>query len=113
MTTTSTGRQAEDAASEYLRSKKFEVMSQNWRTRWCEIDIVAKKKKIVYFVEVKYRKSSDFGGGLDYITPTKLKQMKFAAEFWISNNDWSGDYRLSAIEVDGLDFEITKFIESI
>lgn len=110
---TSTGRQAEDAAAEYLQSKKFEVLSQNWRTRWCEIDIVAKKKKIIYFVEVKYRKTADFGGGLDYITHGKLKQMKFAAEFWISNNDWSGDYRLSAIEVDGLDFEITKFIESI
>lgn len=110
---TNTGRQAEDAAAKFLLSKKFEVLAQNWRTRWCEIDIVAKKKKIVYFVEVKYRKSSDFGGGLEYITPTKLKQMKFAAEFWISNNDWSGDFRLSAIEVSGLDFKITKFIESI
>jgi len=110
---TSTGRQAEDAATEYLRSKKFEVLSQNWRTRWCEIDIVARKKKIVYFVEVKYRKSSDFGGGLEYITPTKLKQMKFAAEFWISNNGWTGDYRLSAIEVSGLDFKITDFLRQL
>lgn len=110
---TSTGRQAEDAAAQYLSSKKFEILSQNWRTRWCEIDIVAKKKKIVYFVEVKYRKSSDFGGGLEYITPTKLKQMKFAAEFWVSNNDWSGDYRLSAIEVSGIDFKIRDFLQQL
>jgi len=113
MTTTSTGRTAEDAAAEYLRTKKFEILSQNWRTRWCEIDIVAKKKKAIYFVEVKYRKSSDFGGGLEYITLTKLKQMKFAAEFWISNNDWPGDFRLSAIEVSGSDFQITNFLESL
>lgn len=110
---TDTGRQAEDAAAEYLSSKKFEILSQNWRTRWCEIDIVAKKKKIIYFVEVKYRKRADFGGGLDYITPTKLKQMKFAAEFWISNNNWSGDYRISAIEVSGSSFEITEFLENL
>ncbi len=110
---TSTGRQAEDAAAQYLVSKKFEVLAQNWRTRWCEIDIVAKKKNIIYFVEVKYRKSSDFGGGLEYITPTKHKQMKFAAEFWVSNNDWNGDYRLSAIEVSGLEFEIREFLENL
>jgi uncharacterized protein (TIGR00252 family) len=110
---TDTGRQAEDAAAEYLSSKKFEILSQNWRTRWCEIDIVAKKKKIIYFVEVKYRKTADFGGGLDYITHAKLKQMKFAAEFWISNNNWSGDYRISAIEVSGSSFEITEFLENL
>ncbi|HMS23452.1 MAG TPA: YraN family protein [Candidatus Saccharibacteria bacterium] len=113
MSTTSIGRQAEDAAADYLKQNGYKILDQNWRTRWCEIDIVAQKGKIISFVEVKYRKSTDFGGGLEYITPKKQQQMAFAAEFWVSSNKWKGDYNLSAVEVTGLKFEITEFLEGI
>lgn len=110
MSTTSIGRQAEDAAAEYLKRNGYKILDQNWRTRWCEIDIVGQKGKIVSFIEVKYRKSTDFGGGLEYITLKKQKQMAFAAEFWVSSNKWNGDYNLSAVEVTGPSFKISKFI---
>lgn len=110
---TSTGREAEAAAAAFLNGKGYEVIAQNWRTRWCEIDIVARRKKAVYFVEVKYRAGADFGSGLEYITPKKLDQMRFAAEFWVSSHNWIGDYYLSAVEVTGRDMEITKFLERI
>lgn len=113
MTTTSTGRQAEQAAADYLAKKGYKILDQNWRTRWCEIDIVAQKKNTVYFVEVKYRKSTAWGSGLDYITPAKLKQMRFAAEFWVSTNDWNGDYSLLAIEVSGENFNVNDVISEI
>ena len=113
MSTTSTGRAAEDAAANYLKKLGYKLLDQNWRTRWCEIDIVVKKDNIVSFVEVKYRKSDEFGGGLQYITPAKQKQMAFATQFWVSSNNWDGDYNLAAVEVTGPDFEITEFIDSI
>jgi len=98
---TFTGRAAEDAVAVYLAKNGYEILTQNWRTRWCEIDIVAKKHKIVHFVEVKYRKSATFGSGLDYITPTKTKQLKRAALFWVNEHAWEGDYRLDVASVDG------------
>lgn len=110
---TATGKLAEDAAADYLRNKGYKVLDQNWRTRWCEIDVVAKKGNRIYFVEVKYRQSEDWGSGLEYITPKKLKQMSFAAEFWVSNNDWDGDYTLSAIEVTGKDYKIKEFLPDL
>lgn len=113
MTATSTGRAAEDAAAEFLKTKGYKIIDQNWRTKMCEIDIVAKKKKVLYFVEVKYRKSDSFGGGLEYITPKKLDQMKFAAKYYVSENKWSGDYRLSAVEVSGRDFRVVDHIENL
>jgi uncharacterized protein (TIGR00252 family) len=79
---TATGRRAEAAAADYLRRHGFCVLECNWRTRWCEIDIVASKGDVVYFVEVKYRRRDDWGSGLEYVTHRKLRQMYFAAHFW-------------------------------
>jgi len=103
MSTTDAGRKAEEQVAQMLESQKHKIDAKNWRTRWCEIDIVSTRKKIVYFTEVKFRSSDKWGDGLDYITPKKLKQMKFAAEMWISKNDWKGEVQLqvASVNVDG------------
>jgi uncharacterized protein (TIGR00252 family) len=113
MTSFSKGKQAEQEATTFLTRKGYKVIAQNWRTRLCEIDIVAQKDGIVYFVEVQYRRISHQGSGLEYITPTKLRQMKFGAEMWIAEHDWVGDYRLAAIEVGSDQFKVTSFIDSL
>jgi uncharacterized protein (TIGR00252 family) len=100
MSTTADGREAEALVAKYLENKKHKILSKNWRTRWCEIDLVSTKMKCVYFTEVKYRSSNDWGGGLEYITPKKLKQMKFAAELWLNENNWKNEVILQAAEVD-------------
>lgn len=104
------GHSAEVQAAEYLKSQGFKIHELNWKTKYCEIDIVAEKDKAVYFVEVKYRKNQNQGFGIDYITPKKLNQMRFAAEMWVSNHNWSGEYQLAAIGIDGK--EIT-FIDEL
>ena len=71
----SKGDKAEELVAEFLRGQKHKIVDRNWRTRWCEIDIVSTKDECVYFTEVKYRSSSQWGSGLDYITPKKLKQI--------------------------------------
>lgn len=101
MSTTSIGREAEQSVARELVRQKHEILYMNWRTRWCEIDIVSKRKKTIYFTEVKFRGSSDWGSGIEYITQKKLKQMKFAAEFWLSENGWVNGSMLQAAEVDG------------
>jgi uncharacterized protein (TIGR00252 family) len=98
------GHAAEVRAAEYLKQQGFKIVELNWKTRYCEIDIVAEKKKAIYFVEVKYRRNAAQGIGLDYITPKKLNQMRFAAEMWVQNHDWSGDYQLAVVSIDGEDF---------
>lgn len=113
MTSFDTGRRAENAAAEYLRQHGFEIIGQNLRTRTYEIDIVAQRDGILYFTEVKYRKNDAAGGGLEYITQRKLKQMQFAAEMWLSENRHSDPYRLSGIEVSGQTFAISEFIDSL
>ena len=101
MSTTSIGRSAEATAAEYLQRQGYKLRGLNWRTRWCEIDIIAEKNGTIYFVEVKYRRSVSQGGGLAYITPVKLKRMVFAAQLWLSRQGLDEQWELSAIEISG------------
>jgi uncharacterized protein (TIGR00252 family) len=110
MTNYQAGHDAEKLAAEYLSSHGFAVVELNWKTRWCEIDIVAQKSGIIYFVEVKLRQSKAYGAGFDYITPKKLQQMQFAAEFWVSQKNWTADYRLAALSIDAGEFAFTEIV---
>lgn len=100
-TTKIIGDRAENIVAEYLRSDGHEIMERNWRTKFCEIDIVSRKDNIVYFTEVKYRKNTRHGGGMAAITPKKLRQMRFAAEYYALKNAQDSDLRLAAASVVG------------
>lgn len=112
MTATAIGRAAEDVAIIYLQDAGYHIAAKNWRTRWCEIDIVAIKHDVTYFIEAKYRAQNTWGSGLDYITARKLQQMQVAAQFWAASHK-TVDYRLSAIELTGEPPRVTQFIASI
>ena len=103
MNTTDIGRQAEEKVAQQLHKNGHKIEVMNWRTRWCEIDIVSVHKSTVYFTEVKFRSSDDWGDGFSYITDKKLKQMKFAAEMWISDKNWQGEATLQGASVDSDD----------
>lgn len=113
MTTFETGRKAEAAAAAFLVRKGCDIIVQNWRTRMCEIDIIAQRNSVLYFCEVKYRRTDAQGSGIEYITPQKLRQMRFAAESWTHANGWHGDFQLCAIEVSGERFVITHVVKDM
>ena len=75
-------------------------------------DIIAEKDDVIHFVEVKYRKNHNQGGGIAAITPAKLKHMEHAAKLWMQRNG-DKDSRLSVIEVTGPAYEITLFLEQV
>jgi putative endonuclease len=113
MSSTDSGRKAEQAAATYLEMRGFTVLEQNWRRPHCEVDIIASKKGAVYFVEVKYRRNSAQGGGLDYVTDSKLKRMQRGAESWVTETKYRGQYQLAAVEVGGSDFVVEHFIDNV
>lgn len=84
-TPSSVGAAAETAASEYLLKNGHIIIARNWKNKYCEVDIISSKGAILYFTEVKCRSSANQGGALAAITPKKLKQMRFAAEFYIAS----------------------------
>ena len=106
------GNRGEDIASVFISQQGYKIIDRNWKTRWCEIDIIATKDSAVYFVEVKYRKNDLYGSGLDYITAKKLGQMNFAAQFWLSQNNWTQQSSLAVISINGNSGEI-EFIDEL
>lgn len=113
MSTVDTGRRAEQVAADFLKRKGCDILEHNWRTRYCEIDVVARRADVVYFCEVKYRVRAAQGAGLDYITAKKLARMRFAAELWVQVHNWQGNYELCAVEVSGANFQITNVVKDL
>jgi putative endonuclease len=113
MNSTQRGLKAEAAARVYLEMRGYIVLEQNWRRPRAEIDIIARKDNVVYFVEVKYRVTDQQGGGLDAITATKLRQMQRAAELWVEEEKYRGQYQLAAIEIAGDNFAVMSFIDNV
>lgn len=113
MGTTEIGKKAEAAAAAYLEMRGFKILEQNWRRPNCEIDIVAFKSGTVHFVEVKYRRDDNQGGGIDAINAAKLKKMRHGAWTWVEESKYKGQFVLSAIELIGRQFSVVSFVENV
>ena len=113
-TTKEIGDSGEDVAAKYLIKWGHSILDRNWKTKFCEIDIVSTKNNTIYFVEVKYRKTPQQGGGIAAITPTKLRQMKFAVELYVLKNQIiNTQLRLAAISVTGKPAKVEMYLEVI
>lgn len=105
------GPKAEAAVARFLERSGYKILNRNWKTKVCELDIVARKSGVVYFIEVKYRQSDDQGDGLEHITPHKLNQLRFAARIWNQDHNFDGDYRIVGAEVSGVNFTDISLVE--
>lgn len=96
------GDVAEDEVATYLIRNGHEIIERNWKTKYCEIDIISHKNGTIYFTEVKYRKVPYQGGGFAAITSKKLNQMKFAAKLYVQTKKLHGnDLLLAAASLTG------------
>lgn len=113
-TTKAVGDEAEEVAATYLQTIGHTILDRNWKTKLCEIDIISKKDNTIYFTEVKYRRTSEQGGGIAAITPKKLRQMKFAVELYkLHQNIVDTNLRLLAISINGRPPIIDEFLEVV
>lgn len=111
VTTKSIGDRAEAVVAGFLQSEGHEVLARNWKTKLCEIDIVSRLDDTIYFTEVKYRRVADQGGGMAAITPKKLRQMKFAAEYFALKYELHNvNLRLAVADVAGEDFVLNCWL---
>lgn len=83
-TTTQIGRQAEALAARYLQSHGYQICARNVRTRYYEIDLIARTAEDIVFAEVKYRRSAWYGGGESSVDARKAERLIRAAVAWLA-----------------------------
>lgn len=77
------GAEGEEVAKDFLLKKGYRWLESNFRTRGGEIDLVMEDGKILVFVEVKNRRSDEYGLPEEAITQAKMKHMIKTALLYI------------------------------
>ena len=95
------GHFGEKLAQDYLKRKGYKIVDINIKTGYKEIDIVAHKKELLVFVEVKTRTSKSFGEADEGIGYYKLKNLKKAIAYYLSHSGgYNQNFRLDLIAID-------------
>src|SRR5258708_4045983 len=101
MSTRIVGNKGEDLACKYLQGQGYKILKRNFTIRGGEIDVIARQKETLVFVEVKTRFGSQFGYAREAITPWKLKFLQKAALFYITQTKWGEKpYRFDLVAID-------------
>lgn len=94
------GRLGEELAARHLTARGWTVLHRNFRLGHKEVDLVARRRHVVAFVEVKSRSGNEFGQPLEAITPAKRREIERVARAWVARHGRPGDlYRFDAIAV--------------
>ena len=93
------GEDAEAACNRYLKSQGLKLVNKNFSCRFGEIDIIMLDKKILVFVEVRFRKDNSFGGGLESITAMKQQKLRRTAEFYLQQNNQYKNARFDVVSM--------------
>jgi len=76
----------EQKAAEFLKNKKYSILARNYRCNYGEIDIIAKYKKILVFVEVKTRRTKNYGKGVESVDFRKTQKIRKTALYYLKDN---------------------------
>lgn len=94
------GARAEAIAAAYLERRGLQVVARNFRTRFGEIDIVARDGDSLVFVEVRLRQSAAFGGAAESITTAKRARLVAAAQGYLATLGREPPCRFDALLLD-------------
>lgn len=92
------GSWGEEIACNYIMKKGMTVISRNYRSKFGEIDIIAKDGGCIVFIEVKTRKNNLYGNASEYVTRKKQKKIILTAQEYIGS-DTDTEMRFDVIEV--------------
>ncbi len=95
----SIGLWGEDRAAEHLESKGYEIVARRYRVREGEIDLVAVYRGYLCFVEVKLRKDESMGQAREYVTRSKQRKVRTAAQRYLLQYPTGLQPRFDVVEV--------------
>ena len=103
------GKAGEKLAEEYLAENGFTILHRNWRFSHDEIDIIATKKNMVHFVEVKYRSSNYHSHPEEAVNKKKIRTLLRCIEQFLFLNPQHVDFRLDILSITQRQNEEAEF----
>jgi putative endonuclease len=95
------GQHSEALTVRYLKKKGYKIVAQNYRTKLGEIDIIAKEKGTLVFVEVKARRSANFGSPKAAVTRQKQRKISMVALAYLkATHQLQAEARFYVVSVD-------------
>lgn len=82
-----TGMLGEVIARDFLEKNGYHVIETNYRCPGGEIDIIARQEETLVFIEVRTKRSNQFGSPEESITPTKMEHLRAAAAHYGQNRE--------------------------
>ncbi|MBQ0017110.1 MAG: YraN family protein [Clostridiales bacterium] len=102
MNTKVLGTKGEVEAKEFLIKKGYKILETNYTTKLGEIDIIAKQKDVIVFVEVKARETLRYGLPREAITPYKQNKIRRVATLYLKiKNQITSKVRFDCIDILG------------
>ena len=98
------GKITEAFAASYLSKQGLVLIAQNEHSRQGEIDLIMRDNDTYVFCEVKYRKSTGFGGAISAISAAKQKKIKQSITFYLHKmglNEYNTPCRIDVITLEG------------
>lgn len=95
------GNKGEDYAVKFLKKQHYTILERNFTVRGGEIDIVAEDDGVLVFVEVKLRKTADFGRPSEYVTSRKREKLIYTARCYMSLHAVKTPCRFDVVELLG------------
>lgn len=80
---TDTGKIGEQLAEKYFSGLGYNILQKNWRYSHWEVDIIASKNNVLHFVEVKTRRTKNYGLPEDKVGKKKIQNLINAAEEYL------------------------------
>ena len=91
----------EKLARDFLENRGYDILETNYRCPEGEIDIIARDKDNLVFVEVRAKTSSEFGSPEESITAAKMSRLRaVSSQYLQTHNDTPGSLRIDVIAVD-------------
>lgn len=94
------GEEGEGFAVHYLKKQGYFVVERNFRCRFGEIDIIARKMGKLIFCEVKTRKNLNYGYPCQSVTKEKIRHISKTLYYYLMiKNLWHKDFQIDVIEI--------------
>ncbi len=95
------GERGEKLAGDFLKKKGYKLRASNYRCRHGEIDIIAEKKKVLVFIEVRTRTGTGFGSPEESVTVAKKEKIiATAMDYIASHTNLPAQWRIDFVAVE-------------